>query len=166
MPELSSTHDFSESFTIELASALIAGIAPRVHPRGSPNIVQRMQEDANKGLLTVVEGRVTRAEISRWLVALGLGSEYQFDLSVPVADVAQTPVLENDPIDLPIELDVANIAHRAVLNGFGDQSKTFRSRLVQYIKETYPNFKSEVVDRIATVANPDKSPGRKSRDKE
>ncbi len=70
---------------------------------------------------------------------------------------------EVDQSDLPEELDAANIAFRAVANGYGDRSKTERNRLVDFLKINYKNFKNEKIDRIATVANPDKSPGRKPR---
>ena len=68
---------------------------------------------------------------------------------------------ELDPPELPEELDAANLAFRAVTNKYGDQSATFRNRLVDYLKNTFPKFKNDTVERIATVANPDKSPGRK-----
>lgn len=71
-----------------------------------------------------------------------------------------------DPTDLPAELDAANIAYRAVLNGYGDQSDTIRNRLVDFLKTNYKGLTPETVGRIATVANPKKSGGRKKRDKE
>ncbi len=66
-----------------------------------------------------------------------------------------------DPCDLPQELDAGNMAFRAVTNGYGDQSATTRNRLIDYLKKHYPDFKEGQVERIATVANPDKSTGRK-----
>ena len=69
-----------------------------------------------------------------------------------------------DPSDLPEELDAANVAFRAVLNGHGEQAATFKNRLIDYLKTNYPHLKMEAVDRIATVANPDKARGRKKRD--
>lgn len=69
------------------------------------------------------------------------------------------PVQEIDPTDLPTELDAANLAFRAVVNGYGDQSRKPRIRLVDYLKKHYPKFGVEAVDRIATVANPVKTPG-------
>jgi len=71
-----------------------------------------------------------------------------------------------DPSDLPPELDAAMLAFRAVSNGFGDAKATFRNRLIDYIQTTYPTFKAEQVQRIATVANADPTPGRKRRDQE
>ncbi len=68
-----------------------------------------------------------------------------------------------DPVDLPQELDLANMAFRALLNGHGDQNATPRNRLIGYLKTTYPYLKTEAIERIATVANPDKAPGRKKR---
>ncbi len=71
-----------------------------------------------------------------------------------------------DPADLPDELSAANIAFRAVTNGFGDKTATFRNRLVDYLEKNFPSLNSEAVQRLATVANPDKSTGRKRRGEE
>ncbi len=71
-----------------------------------------------------------------------------------------------DPSDLPSELDAANTAYRAVFNGYGDQSATYKNRLIAYLSETYTDLTPESVQRIATVANPDKKPGRKKPTKE
>ena len=67
-----------------------------------------------------------------------------------------------DPADLPEELHAANIAFRAVNNLYGDPSVTFRNRLISYLKTNFPDLSSDAVKRIATVANPDKAPGRKN----
>jgi hypothetical protein len=67
---------------------------------------------------------------------------------------------EIDPLDLPSELDCANQAFRAVSNGFGDAAATFKNRLTDYLEKTHTTLTQEAVRRIATVANPDKSPGR------
>lgn len=64
-----------------------------------------------------------------------------------------------DPSDLPAELDAANMAHRAVAKGYGDQSRKPRIRLVDYLKKHHPELSREAVERIATVANPVKTPG-------
>ncbi len=66
-----------------------------------------------------------------------------------------------DPTDLPKELDAANIAFRAVLNGYGKHTATRRNRTIAYLKENYKDFKPDAIKRIATVANPDKTTGRK-----
>ena len=92
----------------------------------------------------------------------------------PVADSIDKPLfaveridpvarLESDidPQDLPQELDAANLAYRSVLNGCGDQKATFRNRLIAYLEENYSDLPKEAVQRIATVANPDKTTGRK-----
>ena len=76
------------------------------------------------------------------------------------------PLAEIDPSDLPDELHMANLAFRAVTNGHGKQSDTFRNRVISYLKLTYPNLKNDPLQRIATVANPDKSTGRKRRNPE
>lgn len=69
---------------------------------------------------------------------------------------------EVDPCDLPEELDAANMAFRAVLKGYGGITATRRNRTVNYLKDTYPHLKPDAIQRIATVANPDKSRGRKT----
>jgi hypothetical protein len=71
-----------------------------------------------------------------------------------------------DPADLPDELYMANLAFRAVTNGHGKQSDTFRNRIISYLKLNYPNLKNDPLQRIATVGNPDKSTGRKRRSPE
>ena len=68
---------------------------------------------------------------------------------------------EIDPSDLPPELDAANLAFRAVANGYGDQTATPKERLIAFLEQNYPDFNSKQIQRIATVANPDKSTGRK-----
>lgn len=70
---------------------------------------------------------------------------------------------EIDPSDYPIELSAANIAFRAVRNGYGDLTATFKRRLIHFLESSYPDLRAEAVQRIATVANPDKAPGRKKR---
>lgn len=80
--------------------------------------------------------------------------------------VVMTSPAEIDPTDLPTELDAANVAFRAMLNGYGDQSKKPRIRLVDYLKKHHPELSEEAVDRIATVANPVKTPGGMKRNKE
>ncbi len=74
--------------------------------------------------------------------------------------------IEIDPCDIPMELDAANLAFRAVSNGHGERSATFKNRLINYLEKNFTDLKPEAVQRIATVANPDKSTGRKKRDKE
>lgn len=112
--------------------------------------------------------RFTRMELIRWVGAIGMKSVYQFDrsISLEAATYSGTPYTDIDPSDLPIELDAANVAYRAVLNAYGNQSETFKKRLIAYLQENYTDLKPEAVQRIATVANPDKSAGRKKRNKE
>jgi hypothetical protein len=101
-----------------------------------------------------------RAAIINWLQEIGMKSAYRFDLSLIIApDVSEAD--EIDPADLPHELHAANIAFRAVTLGFGNQSATVRNRLIEYLKEHFKDFGDEAVQRIATVANPDKAPGRR-----
>lgn len=77
-----------------------------------------------------------------------------------------TPEADIDPSDLPHELSAANIAFRAVTNGHGDPTATFKNRLIHYLENNFPGLNNEAVQRIATVANPDKAPGRKKRSAE
>lgn len=74
--------------------------------------------------------------------------------------------IDVDPLDLPEELDAANMAFRAVLNGCGDRSATFKKRLIDYLEENFTALNNEAVQRIATVANPDKGRGRKKSNSE
>ena len=167
MTEIVSAHDYSETFTMQEAAGLILGPSRTFQrPKDYSPVLKRMRDDASKGLLAVVNGHIAREEIARWLVASGLKSQYRFDRSLSDTDDAQSRGLENDPPELPRELDTANIAFRAVLNGYGDQSATFRNRLIEYLKKNHPSMTPQTVERIATVANPDKSTGRKKQDKE
>lgn len=119
------------------------------------------------------EAVFSREEIHRWLKSIDAKSQYSFSLSEQASEIAlddKTQKVEQaeseiDPIDLPLELDAANMAHRAITNGYGDQSDTARNRLITYLQSTHPYFKKEQVQRIATVANPDKTPGRKKNEK-
>lgn len=65
-----------------------------------------------------------------------------------------------DPADLPDELDCALMALRAVQNGYGKES-TPRKKLLEWLVANRPDLKPDQRERIATVANPDKAPGRK-----
>ena len=102
-----------------------------------------------------------RSEIVRWLDAIEMKSIYMFDHKQPTKPDAALEA-DIDPADLPEELHAANIAFRAVNNLYGDPSATFRNRLISYLKTNFPDLSSDAVKRIATVANPDKAPGRKN----
>jgi len=81
--------------------------------------------------------------------------------SRPCTEAAARDFQEVDPSELPDELDIANQAHRAVTNGYGDPNATFRTRLVAWIVKHRPDVKPEARERIATVANADKATGRR-----
>jgi hypothetical protein len=102
----------------------------------------------------------SRRDIVTWLSESGMKSAYPFELAHGLAPVDGDQV-DIDPADFPEELQAANIAFRAVSNGFGDRAATFKNRLVAYLKKNYPALTSEAVTRISTVANPDKVRGRK-----
>lgn len=87
-------------------------------------------------------------------------------VSSDIGTQLSTEESEFDPSDLPEELFIANIAFRAVKNGYGNTLDTFRNRSIDYLKKTYPNLSSDAMSRISTVANPDKTRGRKKFDKE
>jgi hypothetical protein len=104
-----------------------------------------------------------RMAIAELLVAINLKSIYKFS-TISESDPNPnkvSPEDDLDPTDLPNELDVANLAFRAVQNGYGNKSDTFKNKLIDYLNKHYPKFKREQIQRIATVANPDKSTGRK-----
>lgn len=71
-----------------------------------------------------------------------------------------------DPLDLPLELDAANMAFRAVQHGYGDQAATFKSRITDYLKVNHPQMSHEMRENISTVANPHKTRGRRKKGKE
>ena len=95
-----------------------------------------------------------------------LGTVKEDDFS-PVQISEEVDVKKDiDPSDLPEELQSANIAFRAITNGYGDPLKPPRARLEDYLRENYSAFNATTIDRIATVANPDKTTGRKKRTSE
>lgn len=116
--------------------------------------------------------KFSRSEIQRWLIANGYASIYQFSRD-DVADISRKNILYDldkskdivdsyiDPEDLPSELSIANIAFRAITNGNGDKSATFKNRLIAYLEKEYKSLSKEAKQRIATVANSDKTPGRR-----
>ena len=101
-----------------------------------------------------------RHSISEWLISIAMEPVYRFDRSQPVKLSSD---LESgiDPADLPEELQAANIAFRAITNGYGEGTATFKNRLIGYLEKNFVDLSSEAVQRIATVANPDKMRGRK-----
>ncbi len=115
-----------------------------------------------------------REEIARWISATGFKSTYEFEScsvgKLDLSSVDSKTYSENfdsssiDPEDRPEELDVATIAWQTVRKGYGDQSKSFKSRLRQYLDEFYSHLSNEARDRIAIVANQDKKPGPKGTD--
>ncbi len=129
---------------------------------------------ARAGIEQIDEAVFSRVEIHRWLKAINAKSQYSFSLSEQASEIAsddktqkvEQVELEIDPSDLPLELDAANMAFRAITKGYGDKNSTPRNRLIDFLKNNYPDFKPEQVKRIATVANPDKTTGCKRSGKE
>jgi hypothetical protein len=101
-----------------------------------------------------------------------LGSELERFVLSHVAQATVDPKTNStiasdiDPSDLPRELDAAMMAFRAVTNGYGDTSATFKNRLIDYLEKSFEHLGKEAIQRIAIVANPDKSTGRKKSIKE
>lgn len=111
--------------------------------------------------------KFSRHEVSAWLQAIGEKSAYQFNTEHALLQEAEAKSeIELDPSDLPEELDAANMAFRAVSNTKDKPTETFRKRIIAYLKENYPNLTDEAIKRISTLANSDKSPGRKKFSKE
>lgn len=111
------------------------------------------------------DGRAPRDRVTARLQALQ-SRAYELKTGSKLAPLGCAESCDIDPADIPEELHMANLAFRAVTNGYGDATATFRNRVVSYLKETYPSLLNEQLERIATVANPDKAPGRKSQKKE
>lgn len=131
------------------------------------------------------EQRFSRSELARWIADNQFVTHYPFTqkfnsvMKENVETQKMQKIIENhehdillketvesndiDPLDLPKELDAANVAYRAVLNGYGNKSATFRNRLIDYLEKNCSELNNEAVQRIATVANPDKGRGRKKR---
>lgn len=101
--------------------------------------------------------RFSRETLADWLDAIQFKSTYHFRMG------NAQPKEDLDPLDLPDELDAANVVYRMVRNGYGNQADTPRARILACLKENYPNFSDDAIKRIATVANPDKSTGRKKK---
>lgn len=105
--------------------------------------------------------RFDRNELSLWANKIQMKSLYRFQ----TVDAGETETLDTrEQFELPNELDAANIAFRAVFKGYGDKSKTFKNRLIDYLKNYSHKFSEEAIQRIATVANPKKEPGRRKRE--
>lgn len=104
--------------------------------------------------------KFSRNSVISWVKSTGVTSKYKFDLN-EFSPLEVDSEDSFDPADLPEELFLANIAFRAVKNGHGNPSATYRNRLIDYLKKEHPELNNEAIDRIATVANPDKSRGRK-----
>lgn len=104
----------------------------------------------------------TREAISNWLKAVGMPSQYPFE-NGPLNSQEVDHQNDFEPTDLPWELDLARIAYRAVKNGYGKPGETFRNRLEEYLRQNYSGLKESEIERISTVANPDKDRGRKKK---
>ena len=88
-------------------------------------------------------------------------AELQRQLAEATAAAQQAQSVE--PEGLPDQLSIANIAFRAVTNGYGDEDDTFRNRIGAYLDEHHADIGAGCRERIMTVANQDRTPGRKGR---
>lgn len=69
-----------------------------------------------------------------------------------------------DHPNYPPELDIAMTAWRAAIVGWKKNSgQPPREYIAGWLRARYPNLRNEQVERIGTVANWDKNPGRKRR---
>ena len=123
-----------------------------------------------------IEWLISLGEADDVLATVGIGSASEMvkrwcdwmregDAQTPASTTPDNQQ-ETDPADLPEELYIANIAFRAVFNGYGNPTATFKNRLIAYLKSTYPALLPSEVARIATVANLDKARGRPAKSKE
>ena len=115
---------------------------------------------ADKRLIKFENQDFERYSLARWITQIKMKSVYQFDRNLSIKPNADTET-DIDPADLPDELHAANIAFRAVTNGYGDPLATFRNRLIGYLETHFRALSNDAVKRISTVANPDKTTGRK-----
>ena len=154
------SHDFVKSFTLEVASALISGLNLRFKPGGDPIILMRLKSDVQARNLTLTaNGQVDRGEIVRWLAANGLTSIYKFDL----VDVTNHGI---DPDDIPDELAAANIVFRAFKQHAPPSPLTAKQWITARLEKDFDHLTPEQRKRIAIVANPDKTTGRKKNPKQ
>ncbi|MEK7992445.1 MAG: hypothetical protein AAB403_01450 [Planctomycetota bacterium] len=107
--------------------------------------------------------RFDRGEVSRWLAVHAVDSRYPFALEHACGE-SLAPGGADEPEGRPMELDIANITFRAISTNYGAPSATLKNRAMAYLRENYPALSQEAVQRIATVVNPDKAPGRRKKD--
>ena len=140
-----------------LESVEMSELYRRLDPDNDSNFVNWLGDEYYSGFDTQ---RFSRREIALWLVAIGQKSAYSFDPALTSGQVQVDIGADLDPLDLPFELDCAMQAFRAVSNGHGNKTATFKNRLRAYLEETYQSLTPEAMKRIAILANPDKTPGR------
>lgn len=92
---------------------------------------------------------------------LNQGDEHVVQVGKPTPEIG-IPI-DQEMVSFPIELRIAIVAYRAVMNGYGDESQTFKNRLKSFVAKSYPSLPTEAIERIGTVSNNDKSVGRKKR---
>lgn len=148
----------SEEATIKLSSVKLHDLHYRCWLLNEPTPLSEWLAD--KRLTKFEAQEFERYSIVRWLNQIGMKSVYQFERkqSTEHKEIIESDI---DPADMPDELFTANIAFRAVKNGYGDKTATFKNRLIDYLENNYPDLSNEAMLRIATVANPDKVRGRK-----
>jgi hypothetical protein len=105
--------------------------------------------------------RFDRDEVIRWLEENAVNSAYQFNPMSPRAPAGLAGLGDFDPSDLPEELDAAIIAWTEVKKGWGLPSETAKQKISSYLDERYFHLSQEARNRIATMANGDKRPGRR-----
>jgi hypothetical protein len=103
--------------------------------------------------------RFTREEISRWLLACKLHSIYPF-LKAQAVDTRDL-ITDANLAHMPLELHSANLAFDAVMQGYRSEIPSFKQRIEAWLKQYRPALVPAAVERISTVANNDKTTGRK-----
>lgn len=151
------------------ARRLVAGIDPDKsweYPFGLDEATDEaffMEVERHKGknfLLSMMEDRQEWTP-KKWL-------EFCDEIDVPVHAPLRDAILNQtadrgsdiDPADWPDELFAAMTAFRAVTNGYGNSSDTFKNRLTEFLASNFKHLSKEAIGRISTVANIDKSRGR------
>lgn len=88
-------------------------------------------------------------------------SGHSLSHSLPPADAAE--VLPGDEEDLPPELDAALVIHRLLRTNGGGTESTFKKSALLELRKMQPEFTEAALERIATVINISKAPGRKKK---
>lgn len=79
-----------------------------------------------------------------------------------IAEAVALDAADFDDDRWPAELDAALRAWRAVTKGYDREEGTPRRRLAAWVEKNFPDLSKEAIARVATVANWDKTKGKKA----